>query len=267
MKYITFLSSGKCGDTIAALHAVKKHCEKNQAKARIVLDCCGKGLVASLGENEATQVNIQTGGNMNFPMSACQYIKSLIEAQDYVESCEIWDGSTELPHIDINLNEMRKYFLDPEAIKETHTNLQFMYDKLLGVEMKYEPWLSATSTKPPRPICISRSTRYLSAHLWIASRAKLLERESFFIGTDFEHKVFTDAFDIQIPREPTSSALEAANLIMGSEVFISPGNLHYWIALGIGHKNIINELCLDVWTTYYKDTPNISYIQGGRQFK
>ena len=49
-------------------------------------------------------------------------------------------------------------------------------------------------------------------------------------------------------------------------MFIAPGTLHYWIALGVGHKNIVNELGVDIPTTYYKSNPNVAYIQGGRAF-
>lgn len=41
----------------------------------------------------------------------------------------------------------------------------------------------------------------------------------------------------------------------------------YWIAVGLGHENIIHELALDIPTTYYKDNKNIKYVQGGHFVK
>ena len=53
---ITFLQGGLAGDTIASLHAVKKYCEKRNAKAHVVLDCCGRGLTEALSDDTSTLV-------------------------------------------------------------------------------------------------------------------------------------------------------------------------------------------------------------------
>lgn len=141
-----------------------------------------------------------------------------------------------------------------------------MYDRLLGIPLKYEPWLEVVPKEHAKKVCVARSTRYLSAHLWLGCRAKALEKEAFFLGTKFEHDVWKNAFGADIEYVRTKDALEAARLIAGSKLFIAPGTLHYWISLGVGHKNIVNELGVDIPTTYYKSNPNVTYIQGGRAF-
>lgn len=92
-------------------------------------------------------------------------------------------------------------------------------------------------------------------------------KDSFFLGTDFEHIVFKDAFGFAPTYLKTKDALEAASLIQSAKLFIGNGSLMYWLAVGLGHPDIINELCVDVPTTYYRDRPNIRYIQGGRMYK
>lgn len=112
MSTITFLQGGLAGDTIASLHAVKKHCERHNAKACIVLDCCGKALTEGLCFCDAELVKKQVGEKLDFPKAVCEYLQPLIAAQDYVESCEVWDGSAPLPKIDVNLNGMRALFFN-----------------------------------------------------------------------------------------------------------------------------------------------------------
>ena len=59
-------------------------------------------------------------------------------------------------------------------------------------------------------------------------------------------------------------ALDAANVIAGSNLFICNSTFFYWVAVGLGHKNIVHELALGacMGSTYYQDLPNIRYIMG-----
>lgn len=113
---------------------------------------------------------------------------------------------------------------------------------------------------------IARTPRYTSAHVAIASMENKLMKEGFFLGTEFEHKVFKETFDFAPKYIKTNSALDAACHIAGCSTFVANGTLLYWVAVGLGHHDILHELCNDVWTTYYKNALNIRYIQGGRAF-
>lgn len=77
MKSIKFLSSGKLGDTIASLAAVKEVCLKENAKAHIILDITG-GM--TIGDDETKDiVRKQTGGKgVPFSRAACEYLKPLL---------------------------------------------------------------------------------------------------------------------------------------------------------------------------------------------
>lgn len=120
----------------------------------------------------------------------------------------------------------------------------------------------------PQKVCIARSCRYTSAHLWLACRLPSLQKDAFFVGTDLEHEVMKEAFDVDLEYRKCNDAVDLAMLIAGSELFISNGTCAYWIAVGMMHKDIIHEVGVDIPTTIYKvELQNISYIQGGRAFK
>lgn len=260
----TVLHSGKGGDLIASLATLYEMHKKEGSKFDFILDSTGTAWRAT----DTPEIRRQVGNKpMAFGKAACQYLQPLIAAQPYINSCTIADTNTQLPDIDIDFNAMRAQFLSKSAVEATRTNLEMMYKFQLGLPLTpSEKWLFVDAKQPPKPLIVARSTRYLSAHLWLACRANEFQKYGCFIGTPFEHKVFEDAFDVKMNYLPTKSALESAQYIAGSEAFIAPGNLHYWIALGVGHTNVINELCVDVWTTYYQNNPRVQYIQGGRCF-
>ena len=234
MKTLTFMSSGKLGDTIASLASVKEVCLKENAKAHIVLDTTG-GM--TVGDDETKDiVRKQTGGKgVPFSRAACEYLKPLLEHQDYIDKVDIYDGTQPEPEVDINLNKMRGVFLDLEAVKATGQNLELAYKYALGLPLTTtSSWLAAPKVEPFKDICICRSTRYTSAHLWLAMHENML-KDAFFLGTDFEHIVFKDAFGFAPTYLKTANALEAASLIQSSKLFIGNGSLMYWISVGLGH--------------------------------
>lgn len=269
MKTLTFLASGKAGDCIAGLSFVKFICEKHSAKASLFLDCTS-GLTS--GDDETNEIVQKQTGNkgLNFPKSVCEFLKPLIEAQDYVAEVHVYDGTSVLPQIDYNLNQFRACFLNRELAQKSGTNLEYAHYTAFGYDnpKTLTPWLSVQPTCLKKPIVIARTPRYTSAHLWIASHEPVLKENAIFLGTEFEHKVFQECFDFAPEYRKVSSALEAAQIIAGSDLFIANGTLLFWIAVGMMHKDIIHEVGVDIPTTIYKgELQNISYIQGGRMFK
>lgn len=268
-KLLTFLHSGACGDVIASMSVVKELCEKESVKAIIVLDPTG-GLTCNDEELNALIFKQTQSRGYIFSENQINFIKPLLEVQPYVSKVVIWNANLQLP-IDYNLNRMRYALQDQTVCRRTNQNIEFLYQAAFGLEERYNaPWLFVDSSdfKLDKEILIARSTRYQSAHLWFAMRDKILRGHSSFIGTKFEHDVFKNALLF----EPDfidchNSALVAAKAINASKLFIANGTLLYWIGVGLGHPNIVNELAVDIPTTYYKNSKNISFIQGGRMFK
>lgn len=196
----------------------------------------------------------------------CEFLKPLIEAQDYIAEVQVYDGTTELPKIDCNLNRFRLCFLDRALAQKSGTNLEYAHYEAFGYDhpKTLVPWLSAQPTHLPKPIVIARTPRYTSAHLWIAAQEHLLKSDATFLGTEFEHRVFQECFDFAPEYHKVKDALEAAQIIAGSNTFIANGTLLYWIAVGMMHPRILHEPAVDVYTTIYPNAENIRYIQGGR---
>jgi hypothetical protein len=266
---ISFIHSGCGGDFISSLSTVKLMTEKYGKKARIILDATGGTQVNDQQTNEVIRVTT-VGKGLNFSKSECEFIFPLVKAQDYVEDVIIYDGSNKenVFNYDYNLNKMRLIFNDKNAVEKTNRNLEYLYKFQLGLQtVDSGPWLQCEKIEIPKKICVVRSTRYQSAHPWIKAHQPILEKNSIFIGTELEHKVFQNAFEFIPEYVKIENALDAAKILNSSDLVIANGTLFYWIAVGLGCKNIINELCNDVLTTYYQDKDNISYISGLRQFK
>lgn len=88
MDFITFKHSFNAGDLITVLPGIKHICEKNNTKAIVYqrLD-----LPADYGHNNPHPT---TSGGKEVCMNMAMFImmKPLIEAQDYIERFEIWEG-------------------------------------------------------------------------------------------------------------------------------------------------------------------------------
>ena len=270
-KLLTFLHSGACGDVIASMSVVKELCEKESAKAVLVLDPTGGFQCNDDALNSLIEKQTQGRGYV-FSEKEISFLKPLLEVQPYVSKVVTWNQNLQLP-IDYNLNEMRRTCQKPEVLSRTNQNLELLYRATFGLEETTKaPWLFLDKTDDShrfkRDIVIARSTRYQSAHLWFAMHSSVLKEKASFIGTKFEHEVFKNALLFEPDfLDCHNSALEAAKAIMSSNVFISNGTLMYWIGVGLGHKNIINELGVDIPTTYYRNSKNILFIEGGRMFK
>jgi hypothetical protein len=129
------------------------------------------------------------------------------------------------------------------------------------------PWLDPIDVPQKRKILLARSNRYHSSdQLYLVQRG---ETSIGFMGTDLEARCFKDCTRIEVPRVAITNALDAAKEIAASEKFIVNGTLFYWIALGIGHKNIWHELAVDIQTTYFPngDELHVKYFIGGHFVK
>lgn len=162
---------------------------------------------------------------------------------------------------------MRDHYMREEVRARTGTNLELLYKDMLGLPLQHTPqWLfNVAPMLLPRKVCVARTCRYTSAHLWLACKLPAMQKDAFFVGTDLESEVMKEAFDLELPREKCRDAVDLAMRIAGSELFIGNGTCAYWIALGLGHGNIVHEFGLDIMTTVYRgELPNLTYIYGGR---
>jgi len=244
MKTLNFLHSGDMGDLVAGLYTVKQIFEREGAKANLFLDVNG-------GKHEPLILRQSHGEGLKFNAASYDFLKPLLEAQSFVSGVAKWRPNDPV-QIDYDLNQFRKIFFKKESLQATNQNLLYSHQFVFGLPMECNgPWLDPIVVAPKRKILISRSTRYHSSdQIYLIQRGK---PSMSFMGTDLEAKCFYDCTRMEVPRVAITNALDAAKEIAASEQFLVNGTLFYWIALGIGHKNIWHELGEDIPTTFFKN--------------
>ena len=126
-------------------------------------------------------------------------------------------------------------------------------------EPELEPDISGKKT------LICRSVRGQSADSFFHSHAEMINQKALFIGYDYEYEAFCQAYDIEPERRKISDALQGAEIINRMKRFIVNDSLFFWIALGIGKKEIIHEITVDGSRhTKFIDCPNIKYLIGSK---
>lgn len=264
-KIITFLHSGDAGDIIAGLATVKEICEKENAKAILFLDTTGG---TSCNDDDLNNlVLVQTKGKgLKFNDKVADFIIPVIKIQPYIISVEKWNPSLEIK-IDYNLNIFREKFIDIDVIKKTNQNLMFLHQCAVGLDFGYKgPWLSCDDfdNSEKHKIVIGRSSRCQSAHAFFSIYEDILKKDAEFIGTDFEYELYNNCFQYYPKRlDLKDNALNALRIIKNSEVALFNSTLFYWLAVGIGHNNIIHEIPIDIPTSYFPNqNPQIRYVIG-----
>lgn len=265
-KVISFKHSGDMGDIVSSLPTVRAICAKENATARMVLDATG-------GRTDPYVTAMTKEGN-KFSSYQAEFLKPLLEAQEYVSEVKIDETGTE--ESDYNLNIFRSEFSNPKTLLETRQNLMYLHQSALGLPVGYDgPWLKVEANGKPEGTLIARSTRYQSAHLAIEVLIHEMNMEGtpyFFVGTALEYHAFKDAFRFAKPgRKIVDNALEMAKAVAEADTVICNGTLLFWIAVGLGHSKILHELANNIMTTHFHETkdfqgrglPDIRYMIGG----
>jgi len=264
-KTVTFLHSGDMGDLIAGMCAVKEVCERDKAKAVIVIDTTG-GFEAN-PEIISNVIRAQTKGRgLKLHNHGFDFLYPLLKCQPYVADVIKWTKDVK---IDINLNAFRIHFANVDKQKKTNNNLVFLHQIAAGLEFGYKgPWLSVFVTDKKHGVVIARSTRFLCSHILYDGIENKVKPDGRFIGTEFEAEVFKDAFGWCPPVAPIHNALDAAKEIATSNTIVVNSTIFYWIAVGLGHPNIIHEFSPDVPCSYFPgQNPPIKYINGRKILK
>ena len=111
--------------------------------------------------------------------------------------------------------------------------------KLNAAEIDLSPWLTVTPSPVTRgKVILARSLRYHNpAFLWKRVMAAF-RHKTVFIGLPEEHKAFLEAHGFFVPHLPVKDALEMAELIAGSDLFVGNQSFPCWLALAMGHTLI-----------------------------
>jgi len=246
-KVKTFKHSGDLGDIIYSLAAIK-----HLGGGILLLDTTG-GLEEEWCKKQCID------GKTKFNKIGFDFIRSLIEAQDYIEECREWSPEDK---VDVNLNGFREKFSDPNSRSKTK-NLLDLHMDFLGLD-EWDPnkaWLQETSkTSHDRKIIVCRSPRMQSNYPWFQSNKFLFRDQAIFMGLDKEHEFFEWTFGIEIPHVKVSNALEMLNYIAACDLFVGNSTFALSLAIGLGSVDIIQEVEHHFPTTVFDGKRNMRYI-------
>jgi hypothetical protein len=174
------------------------------------------------------------------------YMKSFMEAQEYVTKFDVMTPQTEITH---NLDRFRPVFVGHPG------NYIDIYATVFGIDdmdtLRNTPWLTVPQPKPipGRPIVINRTERWIPAQpgpQWAEWTKMELYKEAVFVGLPHEYEKFKQDIGWDIPYYECKTMLDLAEVIAGSENFI--GNQSQALALAIG-------LGVEVACEYRTDLP------------
>lgn len=243
----TFKHSGDMGDIIYSLAAIK-----HMGGGTLLLDTSG-------GEDEYWCKRQCIDGKTKFDKTSFKFIEPLISAQDYIVECREYVSGEK---VDVNLNNFRAKFNDPNSRSKTKNLLDLHMDFLELPEWNpNEAWLKESEKVPnEREIIVCRSPRMQSNFPWFQSNKFLFRDKAVFMGLDKEHEFFEWTFGITIPHVKVKNALDMLNRISTCSLFVGNSTFALSLAIGLGAINIIQEVEQHFPTTVFPGKRNMQYI-------
>lgn len=164
-------------------------------------------------------------------------LKPLIEAQEYVESFNIWNG--EDVEFDIDLTRDSKSIPMPAGLIH---HWAWALVPAMACDLS-KSWLNNNTIKNYGygNIIINRTERYTNPYISYFF-LKDYEKEIVFSGTEQEHDKFCKQNNLQIPRLEINNFLELSHVIATCKFFIGNQSLHWHLADSQKVKRIL-ELC------------------------
>lgn len=239
---LTFLHHGDIGDIIYSLPVIK-----GSGGGVLYLDVEG-------GKNDPEISKLLFRGKLKFNQSTYDYIFPLLKIQPYIQDVKIWKGEK----VDVNLSKFREAFSSQKNLVKNHTdyfNIPF--------SVSDAPWLSIPGQIPTTNIILfSRTLRQQSnypVYLQILYKCLQSKDRCIFLGTSFEHRVFEETFDVQLPHYTVDNALNAAHLIQSSKLYVTNQGGNHAIAVALAKEPLILEIQHTEKVCYFENR-NVQYI-------
>jgi hypothetical protein len=194
-----------------------------------------------------------------------EYMKSFMEAQDYISKFDVMTPQTEITH---NLDRFRPVFVGhPTNYIDIYSGV-FNLNPTDTLKNNSTPWLTVPSAAPinGRDVVINRTQRWVGTPgpQWAAWKAQGLENRSIFVGLEEEYVAFKQQLSWDIPWAKTSTMLELGQIIAGADMFIGNQSSALAMAIGLGVNNIQCEARVDMPLPrnecYFPNMKNITYF-------
>lgn len=196
-----------------------------------------------------------------------QFLKPLMLCQHYIENFTVLDSKKhEITH---NLDRFRPLFVGhPGNYVDIYAQAFGINDAKIRKNLRQTPWITVPHAKTTngKSIVVNRTPRWLPQKLsenWKKWREQGYDHQSIFIGHKQEHEEFQKITGWNIEYQPTNSALDIAQYIAGSDIFIGNQSFALSLAIGMG-KTFWCELRTDLPRErnecYFPDQPGGNYF-------
>src|SRR5574337_602609 len=182
-------------------------------------------------------------------------LKPLLALQPYIESVVY----TDIKPVDaLDLNQFREYLIvegDFMLAGKRRLNLAeaHLYVTKLALTECEKPWLTVDRSEKvkDRPIVFARTHRWRNDDFPWQKIVNKLGKWAVFVGTEDEHKDFTERFSF-IPHAKTPTILDLARLVAGAYLFVGNQSLPYAIREAVKGSSLV-----ETWA----DAPNCLFMR------
>lgn len=255
--FIRFKHWGPTGDLLSCLPGIKKVCQDTGGKAIImqrlnVLPIYYEGAIPATFDEKGNAVAMSAG--------QWEMLVPLLNKQDFIDHVEVWEG--------------QKFDVDLDVIRETRTTPMphgdlYFWQQLVYFQMATDfskPWLDVSvigfdhmAAISEGSIIINLTERYRN-QLVTYYFLKEYESKLIFAGTENEHKIFCESYNLTIPRLLVNNFLELGQAIKACKFFLGNQSMCYHIAEGLGKKRLL-EICPAVANVWPHTPDGFPYMQ------
>jgi hypothetical protein len=246
---ITFKHSFNSGDLLTVMPSIKNLYRETGRKAKVFQRL---NLPADYSHNDNHP--IMHNGKMVCMNEGMFYkLKPLIEAQEYIEGFEIWQGEQVLFDIDITRHNSQM----PLPGGEIHYWPTLVFPQLRPDFS--EPWLDVPWTSVGNRVFINRTVRYRNPYISFFFLKELPPKWFAFVGTEQEHEEFNKSWGLEIVRAEAANFLHLASAIKSCAFFIGNQSMCWHISDGLQVKRIL-EVCTAYPNTFPKGKNGYAFL-------
>lgn len=231
--FISYQNPFNSGDLITMLPGIQKVYRETKKKAIIYQRL---NLPAYYFDDANHPIKSEDGKQVCVNEFTFKMLKPLMDAQEYVEKFEIWQGEK----VDVDFSLTRHSAQTPLPNGSIHAWPTLIFPQL-ECDLSL-PWIKVRQDLLyGDKIIINRTTRYNNPYIDYFF-LKEYQDKVIFAGTETEHKLFCDQFKLEIRRLIINDFLELAQAISSCRFFVGNQSLCWHLADSQKVKRIL-EVC------------------------
>lgn len=241
MNQLAIKTSLNSGDLITLLPGIRELSRKTGQKAIIY-----QGLNREVQHPGSSSHPIQNEEGFPVTMNEQTFkmLKPLLEAQDYIESFEVYQGQ----EITFDLDKVREYNCPLLPYAPLHFYPWMFFPEMGGSDLSRE-WITVPQNVPRfTHIIINRTMRYNNPHINYFF-LKDYQQDLLFAGTKEEHEAFCKEWNLYFPYLDVNNFYELACHLKAAKFFLGGQSFVYHLAEAIKTPRIL-EVCYQFPNTW-----------------